>query len=276
MQYYQVRKQAEKVIALKQEYKGYIFAVKKAVQAYQKAKELEQQVVESKKKMINDAEDQFIRVNREPRHLQQSSLNFIKKNGHDAVLRRMSADALVDYHEQLERKHRIGKNSVKKTYALRKQVARKKAIVPMRSKHVSTIADISLQWPIERSKFWLSSFFGPRKNPNGSWGFHHGIDMAAIKGTPVYAACSGVVTQAGRVKGFGKTVEIAHTVKYKTRYAHLSEIVVHHGQKVQQGQLIGRVGDTGFVRSVHGKDPSHLHFEVLVFGKRRNPMYFFM
>lgn len=274
MQYYQVRKQAEKVLALKQEYKGYIYAVKKAVQSYQKCKEAEQCALSSKKKMTSEESEPFLKVNREARHLQQSSLSFMKQHEHDAALRRVSSDALLNYHQQLERRTKGKVVSGKRNLAARPRPA--SSVKGTRSYKDQKQTDISLAWPIERSKFWLSSFFGPRKNPNGTWGFHHGIDMAAIKGTPIYAACAGVVSKAGHVKGFGQTVEITHNVKYMTRYAHLSEITVRHGQKVKQGELIGRVGDTGFVRSVHGRDPSHLHFEVLVFGKRRNPMYFFM
>ncbi len=134
--------------------------------------------------------------------------------------------------------------------------------------------DIYFAWPIENSQFWLSSFFGPRKQPSGAWGFHYGIDMAALKGTPVKAAYAGMVVEATHGAGFGKTVVVMHNNKYKTRYAHLNTILVRIGQKVEQGEIIGKVGDTGIVRSKSGRDPSHLHFEVYKFGKRVNPMYY--
>lgn len=128
--------------------------------------------------------------------------------------------------------------------------------------------------PVEKANFWISSLFGPRKKPDGSWGFHQGVDMAAIKGTPVKAAGAGVVIQAAFMPGYGNTIVIAHNRKFKTRYAHLSVIKVHVGQHVEQGELIGKVGATGTVRKSKKGDGSHLHFEVHVFGKQQNPFYY--
>jgi murein DD-endopeptidase MepM/ murein hydrolase activator NlpD len=136
--------------------------------------------------------------------------------------------------------------------------------------------DITFDWPIKRSEFWLSSFFGPRRQPGGKIGFHYGIDMAAVRGTPVHPACAGVVVEARIAPGYGKTVVVSHNHKYKTRYAHLDKIAVRVGQKVTTASLLGKVGATGHVRSKHGRaGGSHLHFEVYAYGKRMNPMYFF-
>lgn len=132
---------------------------------------------------------------------------------------------------------------------------------------------ITLISPVDEGKFWLSSYFGPRKKPNGQSSFHKGIDMAALKGTPVKAAANGVVELAYEDKGYGKTIVIEHEKKHKTRYAHLDKILVTKGQRVTQGQLIGLVGSTGNVRTV-GKDPSHLHFEVYVGHERVNPLQY--
>jgi len=129
-------------------------------------------------------------------------------------------------------------------------------------------------FPIDKKKFWLSSPFGKRKKVDGSQGFHYGIDMAAMHRTPVKAAGNGVVIEAGVLRGYGKTIVIKHDNRYKTRYAHLSALLVTVGKRVTTGMIIGRVGATGNVRK-SGKDPSHLHFEVELDGKRRNPFYFF-
>jgi murein DD-endopeptidase MepM/ murein hydrolase activator NlpD len=129
--------------------------------------------------------------------------------------------------------------------------------------------DITFAWPIERSQFWLSSFFGPRRG-----GFHRGIDMAAIKGTKVKSAGAGTVIEAGYIRGYGKRVVVLHSPKYKTRYAHLDTIKVKVGQKVETGTLLGTVGSTGHTYSVHKSDASHLHFEVCIYGKQINPLYF--
>ncbi|MFC1843160.1 M23 family metallopeptidase [Candidatus Dependentiae bacterium] len=133
---------------------------------------------------------------------------------------------------------------------------------------------IRLSWPIERSRFWISSLYGPRKKRSGAWGFHYGVDMAALKGTPVCAAYTGIVLEARYASGYGNTIVVAHSRKYKTRYAHLSKILVKVGQKVRRGKIIGRVGDTGYVRSSKGRDASHLHFELIEFGKKINPLPF--
>ncbi|MCK5633129.1 M23 family metallopeptidase, partial [bacterium] len=132
--------------------------------------------------------------------------------------------------------------------------------------------EIDFSWPIKRSEFWISSLFGSRKKPNGIWGFHYGIDMAAMRGTPVKAACPGIIVEARFSSGYGNTIVIAHGRKYRTRYAHLNKILVRVGQKVKQQQLIGKVGRTGLVWKSQGRDPSHLHFEVHAFGKKVNPM----
>jgi len=133
--------------------------------------------------------------------------------------------------------------------------------------------EIILAWPIQKSSFWISSFFGPRKKRRGVWGFHYGVDMAAMKGTEVRAAQTGIVVEARYAKGYGNTIVIAHTQKYRTRYAHLSRILVQVGQKVLRGKLIAKVGDTGYVSS-SGRDASHLHFELLEYGRKVNPMRF--
>ncbi len=127
------------------------------------------------------------------------------------------------------------------------------------------------KWPIERSRFWLSSRYGPRKKPNGSWGYHYGIDMAAPKGTSVFASSTGVVIEAAYSnKGYGKTVVIAHSDGiHQTRYAHLHAIFVKVGISISVGDRIGSVGNTGFVR---GENGTHLHFEVKKRGKHIDPL----
>ncbi len=135
--------------------------------------------------------------------------------------------------------------------------------------------EIDFMWPVEKDKFWLSSYFGLRKLPNGQRQFHNGIDMAALKGTHVRAAASGTVELSNEDPlGYGKTIIIKHNKKFKTRYAHLNNMFVSKGQKVEQGQLIGHVGSTGNVRKT-GRDASHLHFEVYAHEERIDPLTFF-
>ena len=130
--------------------------------------------------------------------------------------------------------------------------------------------------PIDKNSFWLSSPFGIRRTPRSGRQFHFGIDMAAVRGTPVKAAGDGVVVQASYQAGYGNVVVIKHDGKFKTRYAHLSKILIRAGTYVKAGDVIGKVGSTGNARaSGKTRDASHLHFEVEMHGKRVNPFYFF-
>ena len=94
---------------------------------------------------------------------------------------------------------------------------------------------------------------------------HLGTDYAASIGTPVYATALGTITHAGRKGAYGLLVEIKHANGYRTRYAHLSKILVKNGQHVTQQQTIGKVGTTG--RSTG----PHLHYEIIKNGTHINP-----
>ena len=113
----------------------------------------------------------------------------------------------------------------------------------------------------------LSSTFGMRKHPILGYNkMHRGTDFAAPKGTPIMASGSGTVEMVKWWGAYGKYIRIKHNSKYKTAYAHLNNYArgIRPGVKVKQGQIIGYVGSTG--RSTG----PHLHYEVLVNGKRRN------
>lgn len=269
-EYRYFRQQARRAVELQDEYRMYITAVKKIVDEYGNQKEDDQEGTESesqkKKELIEQNELNL--VNRDIGYLKKSALEFIKTQDETRILQRVNWNDLQDYNDQLISKQRSA--PIKKVTKRQPRRAHKKTPAKRITKHEKQ--DVQFGWPIKMSEFWLSSFFGPRKKPNGTWGFHHGVDMAAMKGTPVHAAQDGQVIEAGFGKGFGKTIVISHTHKYKTRYAHLNEMLVVAGQKVKQGQLIGRVGNTGSVRSKPGRDASHLHFEVYLFGKAVNPM----
>jgi murein DD-endopeptidase MepM/ murein hydrolase activator NlpD len=113
---------------------------------------------------------------------------------------------------------------------------------------------------------WFSHGFGWRKDPFSSKRrFHRGIDIVNHRGTPVYATADGVVSRAVRIADLGKTVDVSHGRGYVTRFAHLSEILVKPGQKIERGELIGKMGSTG--RSTG----DHLHYEVFYDSRRVNP-----
>lgn len=110
-----------------------------------------------------------------------------------------------------------------------------------------------------------SSFNRSRRHP--VLGFarrHEGTDYAADYGTPVLAAGDGVVIKAGYSGGYGNLVEVRHANGITTRYGHLSAILARTGTRVEQGQVIGRVGATGLATG------SHLHYEFRVNGVARD------
>ena len=113
----------------------------------------------------------------------------------------------------------------------------------------------------------LSSSFGMRKHPIlGFNKMHRGTDFAAPMGTPIMASGSGTVTRARWCGGGGNCVKIRHNSTYETIYAHMSKFArgIKEGRKVKQGQIIGYVGSTGMSTG------PHLHYEVVVNGKKVN------
>ena len=113
----------------------------------------------------------------------------------------------------------------------------------------------------------LSSSFGMRKHPILGYNkMHRGTDFAAPSGTPIMASGSGTVTRARWCGGGGNCVKIRHNSTYETIYAHMKSFAkgVKEGRKVKQGQIIGYVGSTGMSTG------PHLHYEVIVNGKKVN------
>ncbi len=113
----------------------------------------------------------------------------------------------------------------------------------------------------------LSSSFGMRKHPILGYNkMHRGTDFAAPSGTPIMASGSGTVTRARWCGGGGNCVKIKHNSTYETIYAHMKSFAkgIKEGRKVKQGQIIGYVGSTGLSTG------PHLHYEVLVNGKKVN------
>lgn len=113
----------------------------------------------------------------------------------------------------------------------------------------------------------FTSSYGYRADPfTGKRALHNGIDLANAIGTPVRAALAGKVVAVAPLGGYGKMIMIQHERGFKTLYAHLNSFNVQLGQYVSQGQLIGRMGNTG--RSTG----PHLHFSVMLHGVFVNPM----
>lgn len=124
-----------------------------------------------------------------------------------------------------------------------------------------------LRNPVPNGKF--TSGFGMRRHPIlGYSRMHTGVDWSAPRGTPIIAAGSGVVEKAGWSGGYGRQTVIRHANGYKSSYNHQSAIAkgVTEGVRVRQGQVIGYVGSTGL------SNGNHLHYELMVNGKKVDPM----
>lgn len=99
---------------------------------------------------------------------------------------------------------------------------------------------------------------------------HWGVDIAAPAGAPVGAGADGTVLDVARSGSYGLVVDVSHRGgEYITRYAHLSAVLVREGQRVRRGEAVGRVGSTGLSTG------PHLHYEVFVHGRRRDPALLF-
>ena len=106
---------------------------------------------------------------------------------------------------------------------------------------------------------YISSYWGDNRG-------HEGLDIASPYGSDIYAALDGVVTFAGWYGNYGKCIIIEHPDgKTKTLYSHCSSLLVDKGQAVSAGQLIAKVGSTGYSTG------NHLHFSVIVNGRQVDP-----
>lgn len=128
--------------------------------------------------------------------------------------------------------------------------------------------------PIAKDKCKVVSGFGYRFHPILKYRrLHSGIDLAARPGTPVYATGDGVVRVSGRnsegYAGYGVVVDIDHGFGFHTLYAHMSTTTVKEGHKVMRGEQVGTVGSTGMSTG------AHLHYEVILNGKKVDPVYYF-
>jgi len=134
---------------------------------------------------------------------------------------------------------------------------------PLRPHVAEARTPFAFMWP---SRGAITSGFGLRRHP--VWGIMHvhtGIDIAAVWGSPVLAASDGRVIYAGWFGGYGKIVVIDHGQGISTLYGHLSQSLVPSGEEVHRGQVIARVGNTGFSTG------PHIHFEIRINGTPVDP-----
>ena len=129
---------------------------------------------------------------------------------------------------------------------------------------VKALTAVPLVEPVTNAE--LSSGFGGRNDPfTEELAFHSGIDLSGEKGSDVHVTAPGVVVFAGPRGAYGNTVEVDHGYGIRTRYGHLSKIVVAAGTKLDKGAIVGKLGSTG--RSTG----PHVHYEVWYDDAVRDP-----
>ncbi|MBU4292438.1 MAG: peptidoglycan DD-metalloendopeptidase family protein [Actinobacteria bacterium] len=196
---------------------------------------------------------------------EKSEKEKIEKLVSDAEQKKKEVEGIYTEKKSLLSQTRANKNAL---IAMEKQLEAKEAEI---TKKLEALrygnAPGKLTFP---TKGILTSGFGNRISPiSGTMRFHAGIDIGCNSGTPVVAAASGEVVQAGYMGGYGYAVIIYHGGGFSTVYGHLSKFAVSTGQKVQRNQIIGYVGSTGYATG------PHLHFEVRINGVLQNPLNFF-
>lgn len=125
--------------------------------------------------------------------------------------------------------------------------------------------------PLFLERIHMTSRFGVRSDPmNGEAKVHQGVDLAGKEGEHIFATGDGRIEKVEiKFTGYGNEIVIDHGFGYKTRYAHLKEVLVHVGDRVPRGDMIALMGSTG------KSTGPHLHYEVEYMGRRVNPLNFF-
>lgn len=124
---------------------------------------------------------------------------------------------------------------------------------------------LGLAWPLPATG--VTSPFGPRSDPiNGAERFHYGVDLQGTYGQTVESVAPGIVLFAGWNYGHGRQVVVQHDGGWQSSYSHLSQFIVHRGQRVRRGQPLGQMGNSG--RSTG----PHLHLEITRWGSYYDPL----
>lgn len=141
-----------------------------------------------------------------------------------------------------------------------------KLLLERMDKYLKVMKHVPLGKPCQG---YISSYYGFRRDPfTGKRAFHAGIDIVGRYGAPVRATADGVVYRVGYQRGLGRYVKIRHKHGYVTVYGHLRKYIVHRGERVKKGDIIGYLGNTG--RSTG----PHVHYEIRYWGRPINPLKF--
>jgi len=210
-------------------------------------------ILEEKKKYADDVADLKLQSEQE---LAEIKKLYEEMENHKATLEQEESEKEVlisKLSQEIEEMEEISEESEKQLTELAKQAS---ALEAKKNRIKTYYKGGKLGMPL-KSEYRLSSPFGYRTHPiTGKKKLHAGMDMAAPKGTPIYAAETGVVTVAQSWSGYGNCVIIDHGGGLWTLYGHMSKILVEKGQTVKRGEKIGLVGSTG------QSTGNHLHFEV--------------
>jgi len=144
-------------------------------------------------------------------------------------------------------------------------------VVGLAKRKEEMLSSMPAMQPVSNKELkWLTSGFGYRIDPQvRTRRMHAGVDYSMPIGSKVYATGDGVITKVEiKFSGYGKQIEIDHGFGYKTKYAHMNGFNVKRGQRVKRGELIGYSGNTG------KSTGPHLHYEVMVNGKKVNPVHY--
>ena len=133
-------------------------------------------------------------------------------------------------------------------------------IAKMLQAQQSLVVELPTIWPLRDVRGYVTSHFGPTTHPfTKHWYLHKGIDIAYSRGTKVVSTADGKVIEKGfDASGYGNYIVIKHKYGFFTRYAHMDQVYVKEGQNVQQGEVIGTLGNTGLSTG------PHLHYEVRI------------
>ncbi|MBE6631460.1 MAG: hypothetical protein E7623_02030 [Ruminococcaceae bacterium] len=140
----------------------------------------------------------------------------------------------------------------------------KKVVLVGIAEPISTEASGNFIYPVS-GNIHISSYFGSYRSNTS---YHYGVDITGQRYRPILASDGGVVIFAGNYSSYGRLVKIDHGNGYVTYYAHMQEICVEEGQRVHQGQIIGRMGDSGVASGVH------VHFEIRWNNNPQDPLKF--
>ncbi|MBL6963250.1 MAG: M23 family metallopeptidase [Bacteroidetes bacterium] len=192
----------------------------------------------------------------------------IRDAGYGGVEKYANLEGYSNSELVMESQKQIDKLS-KKLYVLTKSYD---DLEDLAAKKGEMLASIPAIQPVKTSdRMRIASGFGWRVHPLYKViKFHEGLDFTGTVGSDIYATGDGVVVEvAYSRRGYGNKVVISHGFGYKTLYAHMQKFNVRRGQKVKRGEKIGTLGNTGLSIG------PHLHYEVILNGRKINPVYFF-